>query len=91
MRNDFVFSGLHVTKDVVVRKINRMLDSCLSAFGVNHSPQSTILVSWAYPPPGFVKLNTDGSSLGNPAVAGFGGLIREEDGGWIVGFSSFIP
>ena len=80
MRNNLVFAGSHEPKDVVVRKLNRMFDTCLSAFGVAPSSQSTILVSWVHPPLGFVKLNTDGSSLGNPGVAGFGGLIRDEGG-----------
>jgi hypothetical protein len=31
-------------------------------------------------------LNVDGSSLGNPGVSGFGGLLRNEDGSWIRGF-----
>lgn len=37
-----------------------------------------------------MKLNTDGSSLGNPGLAGGGGLIRNEKGGWVVGFASKI-
>ena len=37
-----------------------------------------------------MKLNTDGSSLGNPGIAGGGGLIRDDYGRWIVGFSRRI-
>ena len=37
-------------------------------------------IRWEKPRHGWVKLNTDGSSLGNPRLAGGGGLIREEDG-----------
>ena len=91
MRNEFVFSGSYIPKDVVLRKIHRMFDVCLSVFGVAPPSQSTIMVSWAHPPPGFVKLNIDGSSLGNPGVAGFGGLIRAEGGVWVLGFSNYIP
>lgn len=32
---------------------------------------------------GFVK---DGASLGNPGVAGAGGVIRDASGDWLVGF-----
>lgn len=32
------------------------------------------------------KLNTDGSSKGNPGQAGFGGVFREERGHWVLGF-----
>ncbi|CAJ2652542.1 unnamed protein product [Trifolium pratense] len=31
-------------------------------------------------------LNVDGSSLGNPGISGFGGLIRNRDGVWVHGF-----
>lgn len=37
-----------------------------------------------------MKLNTDGSSLGNPRLVGGGGVIRDWTGRWIVGFSSKI-
>ncbi|MCH81431.1 RNA-directed DNA polymerase (Reverse transcriptase), partial [Trifolium medium] len=31
-------------------------------------------------------LNVDGSSIGNPSIFGFGGLIRNADGAWVHGF-----
>ncbi|GAU21723.1 hypothetical protein TSUD_328480 [Trifolium subterraneum] len=31
-------------------------------------------------------LNVDGSSIGNPGISGYGGLIRNADGAWIHGF-----
>ncbi|GAU31243.1 hypothetical protein TSUD_149290 [Trifolium subterraneum] len=31
-------------------------------------------------------LNVDGSSIGNPGISGFGGLIRNSDGAWVHGF-----
>ena len=37
-----------------------------------------------------MKLNTDSSSLGNPGLAGAGGLIRDENGSWVVGFARKI-
>ena len=35
-------------------------------------------------------MNTYGSSLGNPGLAGGGGLIRDEEGAWDVGFARNI-
>jgi hypothetical protein len=32
-------------------------------------------------------LNVDGSSIGNPGISGFGGLIRNSDGAWVHGFA----
>ncbi|KAF7827592.1 reverse transcriptase [Senna tora] len=54
------------------------------------SAKTGITVKWGKPRPGLLKLNTDGSSLGNPGPAGFGGLFRDENGRWICGFSSHL-
>ena len=35
---------------------------------------------WQPPPHGFLKINIDGASKGNPGMAGFGGVIRDEKG-----------
>ena len=37
-------------------------------------------IRWERPSHGWVKLNTDGSSLGNPGPAGGGGVIHDEEG-----------
>ena len=37
---------------------------------------------------GWAKLNTDGSCLGNPGICG--GVVQDELGGWLGGFSSKI-
>ena len=37
-----------------------------------------------------MKLNTDGSANGNLGLAGCGGMIRDDSGQWIVGFSKCI-
>ena len=47
-------------------------------------------ISWVWPLPGYVKLNVDGSSRGNPGLAGFGGLIRSDNGRWLLGFHGFL-
>ena len=45
------------------------------------------LVTWIAPAEPFIKLNTDGNFIGNPRVAGAGGLLRGSSGRWISGFS----
>ena len=47
-------------------------------------------VRWEKPCSGWLKLNTDGASMGNPGLAGGGGLLRDEDGSWIGGFARKI-
>lgn len=45
------------------------------------------LVRWFPPAEHQVALNVDGSSYGNPGRAGYGGLLRDHNGSWIIGFS----
>ena len=42
-------------------------------------PKTATLIGWQPPPPGFIKLNSDGSVLGNPghASASWGNLVRQ--------------
>ena len=48
------------------------------------------LVRWEKPPSGWTKLNTDGAALGNPGVAGCGGIVWDERGNWVAGFARKI-
>ncbi|GKV14797.1 hypothetical protein SLEP1_g25615 [Rubroshorea leprosula] len=45
---------------------------------------------WSKPLSPFIKLNTDGSVLGNPGGAASGGLFRDHNGSWILGFARKI-
>ncbi|KAL0004149.1 hypothetical protein SO802_011710 [Lithocarpus litseifolius] len=38
---------------------------------------------WERPPEGWMKLNTDGSSVHNSGLVGCGGVVRDENGRWI--------
>lgn len=38
----------------------------------------------------WIKLNMDGAAKGNPAIAGCGGLLRDETARWIDSFAKFI-
>ena len=44
-------------------------------------------IRWQFPPDPFIKLNTDGSAIGNPGLAGAECLLRNSSGEWISGFS----
>ncbi|CAA7039100.1 unnamed protein product [Microthlaspi erraticum] len=48
------------------------------------------LIRWTRPENGWVKLNTDGVSRGNPGAAAAGGVLRDEMGSWCRGFSPNI-
>lgn len=49
-----------------------------------------IQVRWEKPSLGWVHLNTDVLALGNPGPVGCGGIIRNEHGDWLRGFSRSI-
>ncbi|KAF7815210.1 putative ribonuclease H-like domain-containing protein [Senna tora] len=42
------------------------------------------------PPPGWWKLNVDGTCQGSPKLIAGGGLIRDSHGNWIHGFTKFF-
>ena len=47
-------------------------------------------IRWHAPPPlptPYITLNTDGSALSNPGIAGAGGILRDHLGHWIASFS----
>ena len=48
------------------------------------------LIHWQVPPHPYLKLNTDGSALDNPGLAGAGGVLRDHQGRWISGFSARV-
>ena len=47
-------------------------------------------VRWEKPQVGWVRLNTDGSAIGNPGRAGGGGILQDDQGRWIASFSKNI-
>lgn len=49
-----------------------------------------IQIKWTPPPLGWFKLNSNGSSEGNPGKVGGGGLIRNSEGIWISGYARNI-
>ncbi|GLT67469.1 hypothetical protein SLA2020_397770 [Shorea laevis] len=87
-RNQLVHEGknysIAMARDFILAKI-KDFDQ---AHCISHKPKAsvTILVGWSPPPPGFIKLNTDGSALTNPGTAGARGVFRNESGNWLLGY-----
>ena len=48
------------------------------------------LVRWEWPTEDVVKLNVDGSSIGNSGQVGFIGLARNAEGIFLFGFQGYI-
>ncbi|XP_035541522.1 uncharacterized protein LOC118344586 [Juglans regia] len=53
-------------------------------------PKQVRVVRWFRPSQGWMKLNSDGSSLGNPGPAGAGGVIRDSFGNLQAAYSVFL-
>ncbi|OIT01316.1 putative ribonuclease h protein, partial [Nicotiana attenuata] len=49
------------------------------------------MLKWTPPPRGSYKLNTDGEAKGNPGMGGIGGVFRNHNGNWILGYMENIP
>ena len=47
-------------------------------------------IRWEKPPIGWKKLNTDGSVIGCMERAGCGGVVRDDNGNWVVGFTRHV-
>ncbi|CAL0312346.1 unnamed protein product [Lupinus luteus] len=61
-----------------------------NSYAHNWSTKVPRIINWCLPLLGQVKLNIDGSSLGNPGRTGFGGLIYYDKGNWITDFSGYV-
>ncbi|MCH88087.1 ribonuclease H protein [Trifolium medium] len=46
-------------------------------------------LTWSPPLDSIIKVNVDGSSLSNTGRSGFGGLMRNNNGEWLLGFFGF--
>ena len=90
-RNLMVFKGRRpnplLAKDILLRAFEYLSYASPTKDAVRRVCKP---VCWSKPASGWVKLNTDGSSLGNSGLAGGGGLIRDEEGKWITGFACKI-
>ncbi|KAK7255918.1 hypothetical protein RIF29_29346 [Crotalaria pallida] len=72
----------------VVRFAIGMHDDIYRTFGLGSIKTKEVQwISWSLPVIDGVVLNVDGSSIGNPGPAGYGGLIRNRDGEWLCGFA----
>jgi ribonuclease HI len=90
-RNQFVFKPNSCFLDPVINAISYaseyfyLIGNCSK-----EKTRISIPIKWVSPPLGWFKLNTDGSSLGNPGLAGGGGVICNHVGEWVGGFSRAI-
>ncbi|GAU47359.1 hypothetical protein TSUD_403620 [Trifolium subterraneum] len=89
-RNEFIFDNHRQSVVTSVIKIDSLQQACAAAFGSTQTiatqSSNPRLVTWARPMEGTICLNVDGSLLGSLNSAGYGGLLRNHNGEFILGF-----
>ncbi|KAL4353002.1 hypothetical protein GQ457_06G021180 [Hibiscus cannabinus] len=78
--------------DDILTRGNRLVAEC------NHAVAALVPIPhrldvqprWVAPPHGSVKLNVDAAVFPTDHTAGVGGVIRDENGCWILGFARFV-
>ncbi|XP_058111297.1 uncharacterized protein LOC131254326 [Magnolia sinica] len=71
----------------VRRTSAKALDS-LGLLGNVIIPRHVAMIKWTRPPPGWIKVNVDGSALGNPGSSRGGGVGRSGDRNFLFAFFS---
>ncbi|KAL4379262.1 hypothetical protein GQ457_02G040270 [Hibiscus cannabinus] len=85
-RNKFLFDNTFVESKSVLMECMELLST------MNSKPVALALTisspaKWFAPPHGWVKANVDGAVRLHDSAAVCGGLIRDEEGNWLIGFS----
>ena len=82
-----IFIGKPLQNNLKVETISKATEFVfLGLENKHHTHQTTIRVKWIAPFMNWYKVNSNGSSLGNPGLAGEGGLTRNDRGEWIRGY-----
>ncbi|KAF7836001.1 putative ribonuclease H protein At1g65750 family [Senna tora] len=91
-KNNHTLGDKSLTKWELDLSMRTMVDTYFNAFceSATSASKASKWIGWVKPDAGIIKINTDGSALGNPGRAGFGGVCRDENGLWLCGFSSNI-
>ena len=90
-RNEHVFRNKTLNPNLA-----KVILDCALEFGFcacNHLATKRMIlksVKWEKPRNGWLTLNTNGSATENSGLAGGGGLIRDGNGNWIIGFARKI-
>lgn len=91
-RNELIHKGsdrmMKVKPEVLIQQalLAQELNTQKGGMGV----KQVKYLNWEKPPQGWIKLNVDGASQHNPGEASAGGILRDEQGSWLAGFSANI-
>lgn len=92
-RNEKVFQGVVVSNTKLYHRVctqamwaQSSIDSA-SSINVLSTHHTSRQINWEVPSPGWVKLNVDAAVTNFGATAAVGGVLRNEDGNFILGFA----
>ena len=87
-RNLLVFKNKGFNPNIVQEIIMQSNEFVHCAGRWKHRRQGVVKsICWEKPEKGWLKLNTDGAANGVLGLAGGGGVVRDENGNWVIGFS----
>ena len=90
-RNRSVFNGKSQNPGLASHIRAQAFEFLCCATSPRHSICNVIKrIRWERPLIGWKKLNTDGSKLGSNGRTGCGGVVRDEHGRWLSGFTEHI-
>lgn len=75
-----VGSWLFVTKEFDGLSLSDFVNDWVTVMSLRFPVHKVYVPNWIPPPPGFLKLNFDGSLRGNSGLCGFGYVIRDHQG-----------
>ncbi|PNX76772.1 ribonuclease H, partial [Trifolium pratense] len=90
VRNQLCMENEVVSYFTLRMRIDNFAQRLKTCFLQKNISPTTRMVRWNAQGGNGMILNVDGSSIGIPGVSGFGGLIRNSNGGWIQGFARNI-
>ena len=89
--NNTIFGKATIHKDLKAKALAKAFEMAYLGIIEKHKQTKTkIQVRWLPPSLDWVKVNFDGSSMGNPGLARGGGLIRNQEGEWVKGYVRVI-
>ncbi|KAE8711340.1 hypothetical protein F3Y22_tig00110295pilonHSYRG00009 [Hibiscus syriacus] len=95
-RNRQIFDPDYCEVESLVQRSRRLQNEATHALAISNAwreqqtKKEDRSKSWCPPPQGWYKLNTDGAQRPDSELATCGGLIRDAQGEWIVGFAKPI-
>ncbi|GLT97931.1 hypothetical protein SLE2022_154720 [Rubroshorea leprosula] len=87
-RNNLCFHNYSNLQEIASKSIGLTAEFCSSNPHLRRITSCTYLpIRWLPPREGWFKLNTDGSSNFTQTCSGAGGIIRNHEGTWVMGFA----